>query len=303
MMKILPAFVLFFSFIFCCHQAAGQYSLNDRLIAAAGDGKTDAIQPLLDKGADLEAKSGDGQTALIKAAQEGKIDTMKYLLAKGANIEAKDKYGKTALITAAEYYSLYNRERVVRLLLAQGADVEAKDQFDRTALNYANIRGPAEVVDMLEEARRKPKLPDLTQSKDPQERFAAYVRLLQQNPLNDPLREKVFALANSFPAPPAIPEEARQLFVLATDQIKQAGSPAALDQPIRLLRKTLEIAPWWGNAYFNLSRALEMRGQYDDSIRQLNYYLKLNPPEADARDARAHLVVIQAEKDAAAHKQ
>ena len=37
--------------------------------------------------------------------------------------------------------------------------------------------------------------------------------------------------------PPAIPEEARQLFVLATDQIKQAGTPAALDQPIEPARQ------------------------------------------------------------------
>jgi tetratricopeptide (TPR) repeat protein len=302
MKKTLPAFVFVFV-IFCCLSAAGQYSLNDRLIAAAKGGRTDAIQPLLDKGADLEAKNEDGQTALIVATEEGKIDTMKFLLAKGANIEAMDNHGKTALITATEYYSIYNREQVVRLLLAQGADVEAKDKDDRTALSYANYRGPAEVVDLLEEAHRKPKMPDLTQSKDPQERFAAYVRLLQQNPLNDPLREKVFVLANGFPVPPAIPEEARQLFVLATDQIKQAGTPAALDQPITLLRKAVVIAPWWGNAYFNLSRALEMRGQYDDAARQLNYYLKLNPPEADAQEVRAHLVVLQTEEEAAAHKQ
>jgi hypothetical protein len=43
-----------------------------------------------------------------------------------------------------------------------------------------------------------------------------------------------------------------------------------------------------------------MRGQYDDAARQLRYYLDLKPAEADASEARAHLVVIQTEKDAAA---
>jgi hypothetical protein len=45
-----------------------------------------------------------------------------------------------------------------------------------------------------------------------------------------------------------------------------------------------------------------MRGQYDDAIQQLNYYLKLTPPAADASEARAHLIVIQALRDTAAHK-
>jgi hypothetical protein len=43
-----------------------------------------------------------------------------------------------------------------------------------------------------------------------------------------------------------------------------------------------------------------MRGQYDDAARQLRYYLDLKPAEADASEARTHLVVIQTEKDAAA---
>lgn len=107
----------------------------------------------------------------------------------------------------------------------------------------------------------------------------------------------------SLPTPLAIPEEANQLFVLASSQIKMASSPQALSQPIGLLSKALEIAPWWNNAYYNLSRAMELNGQCDEAIKQLNYYLKLNPPEADASEARAHIVVIQAEKDTAARKQ
>jgi tetratricopeptide (TPR) repeat protein len=55
-----------------------------------------------------------------------------------------------------------------------------------------------------------------------------------------------------------------------------------------LLRKAIEVAPWWGSAYYNLARALEMRGQHDDAIEQIKYCLELNPPDGDAREARAH---------------
>jgi tetratricopeptide (TPR) repeat protein len=64
----------------------------------------------------------------------------------------------------------------------------------------------------------------------------------------------------------------------------------------------VNIAPWWGEAYYNLSRALEVTGQYDLAVKNLNYYLELSPPEAEARAARAHLSEIQTEQETAARK-
>jgi tetratricopeptide (TPR) repeat protein len=159
------------------------------------------------------------------------------------------------------------------------------------------------LVDLLEEARQQRKLLEQAQAKTPNERLAFYLTVLQRNPQDDSLREKIVQLAATLPNPPAIPEEAQQIFIAASSQIKQATTPTALDQPIALLRKVLAVAPWWANAYYNLSRALEMSGQYGDSIQQLKYYLELNPPEADASEARAHLVVLQAKWDTASHKQ
>jgi len=63
------------------------------------------------------------------------------------------------------------------------------------------------------------------------------------------------------------------------------------------------IAPWWGNAYYNLSRALELSGSYDEAVKQLSYYLELKPSEAEATEARAHISVIWAEKETVASKQ
>jgi tetratricopeptide (TPR) repeat protein len=322
MKKTLPAIALVVLFLSYCHPAAGQYSVNDRLIAAAGHGESAAIQPLLDKGANIEARNGDGETTLILAAKYFWTGTVKLLLEKGANIEAKNNGGATALIqaacndTAVSENEKINKTDTVKLLVDKGADVDHTGKLNSagyadpkgeyrlmTALECAEKYGPAEAVDLLAQASRQRKQLKEARLKDPRVQFATGMSAFQQNPKDESLREKVIQLSFGLPEPPPIPEEARQLFLLATSQIQQASTPQALAQPIGLLSKALEISPCWGNAYFNLSRALEMAGQYDDAARQLNYYLELKPAEADAIEARAHLVVIQAEKDAAAHKQ
>jgi len=55
------------------------------------------VKLLLEKGANIEAKDNDGDTALINAAIKGETEMVKLLLEKGANIEAKDNKGETAL--------------------------------------------------------------------------------------------------------------------------------------------------------------------------------------------------------------
>ena len=188
--------------------------------------------------------------------------------------------------------------------MEKGANIGAKQKRWRDGAKLCKQEmGLDELVDLLAQFTRRQKQLEQMQSNDPREQFAAYVRALQQSPSDELLKRKIFQLANAFSEPPAIPEAARQLFVLAITQIKQSSTPGALDQPIVLLRKAIDLAPWWGNAYYNLSRTLEMRGQYDDASQQLKYYLELKPSDADADEARAHLIVIQTEKEAAAHMQ
>ncbi len=57
----------------------------------------DAVQVLLQAGANPNAISGEGDTALHLAAFDGKIDLVRALAAGGANLDAKDKAGLTAL--------------------------------------------------------------------------------------------------------------------------------------------------------------------------------------------------------------
>ncbi len=57
---------------------------------------------LMAAGADINAKDGDGYTALLRAAHQGKTGTVRFLLERGADTSIPDIKGKTALDYARE---------------------------------------------------------------------------------------------------------------------------------------------------------------------------------------------------------
>jgi ankyrin repeat protein len=69
---------------------------NEKLIKAAKEGRLEEVTRLLDRGADINAKDKDGDTAIIGAAFWGHLDVVTLLLEKGADINAKNKDGETA---------------------------------------------------------------------------------------------------------------------------------------------------------------------------------------------------------------
>lgn len=84
----------------------------------------------------LVATQQEGHVALMAASREGRVDAVELLLTKGADINATDHAGNTALMVA----SMFGHTEVAQLLLASGADVHAKcakDQGGMTALTYA----------------------------------------------------------------------------------------------------------------------------------------------------------------------
>jgi len=88
------------------------------------------IQRLLEKGADVECRSNDGQTPLWWAAEKGYEAVVKLLLEKGAHVESRDNDGNTPLLSAA----WGGHEAAVKLLLEKGADMEFKDNSGYTPL-------------------------------------------------------------------------------------------------------------------------------------------------------------------------
>jgi hypothetical protein len=110
------------------------------------------------KGADVNATSDDGSTALSETSRRGaNRELAKFLLAKGANPNIRYKgqgdnqyaiikEGTTALLMWA---SFRNTRDVCQALLDKGADVNARDDQGRDALMLATKNGEQELVQLL----------------------------------------------------------------------------------------------------------------------------------------------------------
>jgi ankyrin repeat protein len=119
------------------------------LIDAANRGLTEAVQILLDAGADIEAKTKlDGTTALMLAAHDNHLDIVQMLLNRNANINARNGNGESALMLA----SARGWVDVVRILLQRGADINARDHLENTALRNAEKYGGPAVTQLLRSA-------------------------------------------------------------------------------------------------------------------------------------------------------
>jgi uncharacterized protein len=147
-----------------------------RLAEAVKNGDKEVVRALLKQHVDLDARQGDGTTALAWAAHRDELETAELLIRAGANVNAANEYGvtplslactngnaamvekllraganpnavlstgETALMTAAHTGNV----EAVKSLLAHGADVNAKEsKRGQTALMWAVAENHAEVV-------------------------------------------------------------------------------------------------------------------------------------------------------------
>jgi ankyrin repeat protein len=108
------------------------------------------VHLLLDKGADPEAPTQEGETPLHFASRAGRDANARLLLDKGADINALTSDGETPLHVASEAWN--DNAAVVRLLLDRGADTSVRTTWGVTPLGVAARRGRAAIVQMLTEA-------------------------------------------------------------------------------------------------------------------------------------------------------
>ncbi len=118
-------------------------------LAARNEPALEALDALLDAGADVNAASKTGITALTAAVRfEECIPTIRRLLERGADPSQATKDGATPLMKAAS-----NRlPDAIRLLLDHGADPHAKNKKGQTALDLAEKRRCAPAVELLRQA-------------------------------------------------------------------------------------------------------------------------------------------------------
>lgn len=119
--------------------------LNFNLILAADSGNAEAVLDLLKKGADVNAKTSDGISALMYASQNGHLETVRVLAANGANINDTPFSRETALFAAVRN----NYDEIVHYLLIKGADPNISNSLGNNPIHYAVLYNYYLITDML----------------------------------------------------------------------------------------------------------------------------------------------------------
>ncbi len=108
---------------------------RNTLIGKVMQRKTEGVQALIDKGADVNMHDkNSGVTPLVMACTHGLVDIAKLLIKNGADVNLPGKNGTTPLIAAAG-----RSLELVELLLEKGADPAARTQEGECAFTYSMV--------------------------------------------------------------------------------------------------------------------------------------------------------------------
>ncbi len=111
--------------------------LNYELLTFAYEGEAENIKLWIEKGADVNAVSDKGISALMYAAQKGNLLAVKVLVANGADINYRP-YGEVSALTSAV---INNKIEIADYLLHKNADANIRDDQKITPLIYAAAYG------------------------------------------------------------------------------------------------------------------------------------------------------------------
>jgi ankyrin repeat protein len=123
--------------------AVGPYGTP--LCAAASGCSLESVKLLVDNGAAIAGRSGDGRTALLCSTQPS---ISRFLLSKGAKVDSRDNQGASTLHLASNI-------ELAKMLLAAGADIEAVNNDNEPPLVSAVTASNHEVLRYLLELGAK----------------------------------------------------------------------------------------------------------------------------------------------------
>ncbi|MFH0822774.1 MAG: ankyrin repeat domain-containing protein [Pseudomonadota bacterium] len=115
------------------------------LHAGAMIGDANEIQRLIDGGADVNEKQGEGWTSLMWAARKGHVAAVKLLVQKGAHVSEQREGGNTALMDAV----IGGKVEVVRVLLDSFTETDRNKQDLLPVFRSAAISGRADIAGLL----------------------------------------------------------------------------------------------------------------------------------------------------------
>lgn len=156
---------------------------NEQFLRCAKQGNLEAVKLFIEAGININVRDmtedGLGVTALINACDKQHVETVRYLLEQGADVNAVTDYGDTAIMISAsrgnfdifsmclDYGADIQRTRgysgasilhlavygknldIVKVLVDNGIDLEARDNHYFTPLLVAAIEGNVEMVEYL----------------------------------------------------------------------------------------------------------------------------------------------------------
>ncbi|MSO21285.1 MAG: ankyrin repeat domain-containing protein [Acidobacteria bacterium] len=126
--------------------ASSLYAASDlQLFDAVRRQDMDAVRVLLDQKPDVNARQGDGATALHWAAHRDDLEVAELLIGAGADVNAANEYGVTALALACTNQN----EALVEKLLLAGADANLAQLSGVTPLMECSRTGSGAAVKLL----------------------------------------------------------------------------------------------------------------------------------------------------------
>lgn len=129
-------------------ERAKQNSQNELMAyfhAAARTSDIEVLEAFLMAGMPIEAKDQKGYTALMIASYNGRLNAVNKLLEYGANACAQDNKGNTALMAAIFKGEL----KIAQRLLNTHCDTNQQNNAGQTALMYSTLFGRTELTQLL----------------------------------------------------------------------------------------------------------------------------------------------------------
>jgi ankyrin repeat protein len=138
-----------FGALIACNVAAAPKD-SEKLLKAAEAGDTTRIEALIAGGVSIDTRDKRGFTPLMYAAANDRIEAIELLIRRGADVNAQSDVGETALICAVRYGR--GKPETIKALIDAGANVNVVMNDGGSALSWAKRKNRPEAIALLAQA-------------------------------------------------------------------------------------------------------------------------------------------------------